>query len=66
MNCENYIQRLNRTHGWEPQDKDSPIDDESTIAAAASVDVPVNENVPNLLTKPEQLKESLPSNYSPN
>ena len=58
MNCENYIQRLNRTHGWEPQDKASPSDDESTTAAAASVDIPVNENILNLLTKPEQSKDS--------
>ena len=66
MNCQNYIQRLSRTYGWEPQDKTSPSDDEPTTAAAVSFDIPVNENVPNLLTKPEQLKESLLSNYSQN
>ena len=65
MNCQNYIQRLNRTHGWDPQDKTSPSDDEPTTSAA-SVDISVNENVPNLLTKPEQLKDSLLSNYSQN
>ena len=54
MNCENYIKWLNKTHGWEPQDKASPSDDEPTITAAASVDIPVNENVPHLLTKSEQ------------
>ena len=66
INCQNYIQGLNRTHGWDPQDETFPSDDEPTTTAAASFDIPVNENIPNLLTKPEQLKESLLSNYSQN
>ena len=66
MNCQNYIQRLNKTHGWDPPEESSPTDDDPTIAPAASIDIPVNENVPDLLTTPEQLKESLLSNYSRN
>ena len=64
MNCENYIKILNKTTGWEPKDQGSPTNDEPTTAAA-SVDVPVNENVPTLLIKPEQLKDPLLSNYNP-
>ena len=66
MNCESYIKRLNKTHGWEPKDQGSPTDDEPTTtaaAAAASVDVTVNESIPTLLTKPELLKDPLLSIY---
>ena len=66
MNCESFIKRLNKTYGWEPKDQGSPTVGKPTSAADTSVDVTVNENVPTLLTKPEQLKDPLLSNYSPN
>ena len=42
MNYENYIKRLNKTHGLKSDNQNSPTDDEPTTAAAASVNIPVN------------------------